>query len=461
MQKIILPFLLALLFATIYSIHCLNRHYSFNSHALDLGIHAQASYLFSQNLLPFSSILHMPYLADHFGLIIFLLSPIYKLFPSTATILVIQAILVSFSSIFIYLIALNKTKNIVLTFLITLSYLASPSLLSAVDFDFHLATISVFPLALMLFAWFFKKNKLFWFSLFFSITFKEDMQVFIFGFGVYLLLQRQFKQSLITIIIALTSFYLIKFKFIPFFWAGAENLDISTSILPLNDPVALIYLFIFRPFTFLDIIFNSSVKLNTIDFVYRQFAFLSLLSPLNWLTVFPSLFLRFSSNASHFWTSNWHYNANLTPFLAVSAILTITKFKLPTLPVSLLLIFFLLTGGLIPNNMVWSTILHPFQNLSRFEYIESSLKDIPATIAVSAQSPLVPHLINREKIYMFPDIHDAQFIVLDTSLSSYPLKPIELRDQINILKKSKSWQIKKETNRLIIFQLNQPNSAVK
>lgn len=451
-QKAILPSLLAILFVLLFSLHSLSRHLNFNSHALDLGIHSQAIYLFSKNLLPFSSILHMPYLADHFGLIMFFFSPIYILFPSAATILVLQSILVALSSIFIYLIALDKTKNVLLTFLITLSYLASPSIASAINFDFHLATISVFPLSLMLYAWHYKKPILYWSALFLSITFKEDVQVFIFGLGIYQLIKKQYAQGLATISFAATTFYLIKFQVMPFFWSGVENLDIGTSILPLNDPFALIYLFFLRPNIFLDQFFNSPVKLNTIDFVYRQFAFLSLASPLSWLTVFPALFLRFSSSATHFWTSSFHYNTNLIPFLAVSAAYAIKKFQIPTIPAIILLFFFLITGGLAPNSLIWRTIQKPFSDPLRFQYIQSSIEDIPSESSVSAQSPLVPHLANRKNIYMFPEIYDSEYIVLDTSLSSYPLTPAELNRKISFLKKSKYWRVKNEIKSLVVFQ---------
>lgn len=451
-QKIILPSLLATLFIIIFSIHSLNRHFSFNSHALDLGIHVQAFYLFSQNLLPFSSILHAPYLSDHFGLITFFLSPLYKLFPSAATILVLQSVLVGLSSIFIYQIALDKLKNSLLSFLIAVSYISSPALLSAINFDFHLTTISVFPLSLMLYAWYFKKTRLYWAALILAITFKEDTQIFILGLGIYQLFQKRYKQGALTVLFTALSFYLIKFQIMPLLWQGTENLDIGTSILPLSDPFTLVYLFFLRPNIFIDQIFNSPIKLATIDFVYRQFAFLSLLSPLSWLTIFPALFLRFSSLATHFWTSGFHYNANLTPFLAVSAILAIKKFKLSTVPLIFLLIFFLITGGLAPNGMILRTIQNPFQDFSQYRYIKKALEDIPPSAGVSAQSPLVPHLTNRESIYMFPEIYDAQYVILDTSLSSYPLRQEELKGKITAFKKSKYWQIKKQVKSLIVFQ---------
>ncbi len=451
-QRIILPTLLATIFIIIFSLHSLNRHFSFNSHAFDLGIHTQAIYLYSQGLTPFSTLKHMPILADHFGPILFLLSPIYRYFPSASTILVIQAIFVALSSIPIYLIAQDKLKNTIVSFLITLAYLTSTGIIAGITFDFHLATISVLPLSLMLYSYYFNKWKMYWLILFLTITFKEDVLIFILGLGIFQLFQRKIKWGSLTIIFALISIYIIKFQVMPYLWKGADAGYISTSILPLNSPIDVILLFITRPSIFTDVIFNSPIKIQTIDALYRQFAFLPILSPLSWLTVFPALFLRFSSTSTHFWTTNWHYNANLTPFLAVSTVLALKRFQLPLLPFIIFLIFFLITGGLAPNGMVWAVIQKPTQDFSRFQYIHDAIKDIPDSAAVSAQSPLVPHLANRKNIYLFPEIYGAEYIVLDTTLSSYPMNPTELENKISALKKSKYWQIIKENKKLIIFK---------
>lgn len=451
-QRIILPSLLAVLFIIIFSLHSLNRHFSFNSHAFDLGIYTQATYLYSQGLTPFSTLKHMTILADHFGPVLFLISPVYKLFPTASTLLILQAVFVSLSSIPIYLIALDKLKNTILSLLITLAYLTSVGITSAVNFDFHLATISVLPLSLVLYCWYFKRWKLYWITLLFSLTFKEDVSLFIVGLGLFQLLEKKIKLGLSTATFALVSIYIIKFQIMPFLWKGGESAYLSTSTLPLDSPIDLFLLFIIKPTMFTDQIFNSPVKMQTIDALYRQFAFLPVLSVFSWLTVFPSLLLRFSSNYTQTWTNTWHHSANLVPFLAVSAIFALSKFKIPNLPVVILLLFFLVTGGLTPNGMIWTTIQNPIQNFSRFQYMQNAIKNIPNSAAVSAQSPLVPHLANRKDIYLFPEVYGAEYIVLDTSLSSYPMGYDELKNKISTLRKSKYWQVKTEDKNLIVFR---------
>lgn len=244
----------------------------------------------------------------------------------------------------------------------------------------------------------------------------------------------------------------------PFLWKGGESAYISTSILPLNSPLDVLLLFITRPSILTDQIFNSPIKMQTFNELYRQFAFLPVLSLFGWLTIFPSLFFKFSSSYVQTWTNAWHHSANLSPFLAVSSIFALSKYKLPIYPIIILLLFFLATGGLAPNGMILTTIQNPIRDFSGFKYIEQSLNDIPTTAAVSAQSPLVPHLANRRNVYLFPESYGAQYIVLDTALNTYPMNMDEFKNKISALKKSKYWEIKKEVKSLIIFQKKTLNS---
>lgn len=452
-RKLLIPTILSLIFIIIFSIHTIQRHLSFNSHGFDLGIYTQAIYLYSQGqLLSFSTLKHMILLADHFGPILLLLSPIYKVFPSAISLLIIQAVFVSLSSIPIYLIALDKLKNISLSILITLTYLTSQGIIAAITFDFHLATISILPLSLILYCLNFRHWRAYWIGLFLSLLFKEDLSIFILGLGAYEIIIRQYRIGLITIISAFTSFYLIKFKIMPFLWPGVETSYISSSILPLDSPIDLFLLIVSRPGIIWGHFFNSPIKLSTIDTLLKPFVFLSILSPLFWFTVIPYLFLRFTSTYYQMWSTSFHHNVNLIPFLAVSMIYAISRFKIPIYPLKLLIIFLLFTGSLSPNSFIWPIIQKPIKNFESFQYINNSLKKIPSYAAVSAQSPLVPHLANREKIYMYPEIYDAEYLILDTSLSSYPLHSNTLKENVTTLKKSSMWKVLEENRSLIIFK---------
>ncbi len=62
--------------------------------------------------------------------------------------------------------------------------------------------------------------------------------------------------------------------------------------------------------------------------------------------------------------------------------------------------------------------------------IYSGLGNIPEGTAVSATSTLVPHIANREAIYMFPVIMDAEFIALHNTHNTYPLTKFEYQQKV-------------------------------
>lgn len=393
----------------------------------------------------------MNILGDHFGPILYLLSPIYKLFPYPHTLLIIQAFFVSLSGIFIYLIAIDKLKSRFQSTLLTISYLTAPGILSAVNFDFHLATISVLPLSLILYAWYFNSWKLYYLSLFFSILFKEDIPIFIFGLGLFSLFKKQIKIGLFTIIFALVSYYLIKYQIMPYLFKGAEDSYINSFSVPVNDPLKLLFFFS-QPSEILNIFSDSSTKTRTLVTLYGQFFFLPILSFLNWLTVLPYLFLRFSSNQTHYWGTFFHYNANLIPFLVVSTIFVLPKIKFPKYLINTLLILSILASNLYLNQTVLDTFQLDYINIKNYNYINKTLKTIPKESAVSAQSPLVPHLSNRNKIYMYPEVLDSDFIILDQNLGYYPMNIAEFKDKISSLTNSTEWVLENKENTLYIFK---------
>jgi uncharacterized membrane protein len=60
-------------------------------------------------------------------------------------------------------------------------------------------------------------------------------------------------------------------------------------------------------------------------------------------------------------------------------------------------------------------------------------EQVPTDAIVSAQSRLLPHLSQRERIYMFPRVDDAQYVFVDVSGDSWPVHPNDLKRQVDDL----------------------------
>jgi hypothetical protein len=68
-------------------------------------------------------------------------------------------------------------------------------------------------------------------------------------------------------------------------------------------------------------------------------------------------------------------------------------------------------------------------------------KLIPKNAVVSAHQQAVPHLAFRDTIYLFPEIRNAQYIVLLNEQVPYPLTPQQLLEEEKKLRASKEWRI--------------------
>lgn len=82
----------------------------------------------------------------------------------------------------------------------------------------------------------------------------------------------------------------------------------------------------------------------------------------------------------------------------------------------------------------------------------AALKLIPADAIVSAQSPFVPHLAFRDRIYQFPVIHEAEYVVFSYEEYTYPLTKESFAVQAAMLISSPDWEKIYEKNAMIILK---------
>lgn len=63
--------------------------------------------------------------------------------------------------------------------------------------------------------------------------------------------------------------------------------------------------------------------------------------------------------------------------------------------------------------------------------VDQFVAAIPRDASVSALSGIAPHLTARKTIYLFPDVADAEYLLLDTSLEAnyWPYEGLEARDK--------------------------------
>ena len=129
------------------------RFNSFQTNAFDLGIFNQAfSTALSGKLFLETPDQHVifsgSYLGTHFNLLMFLLLPIYALFPHPQTLLVVQTGFIALGALPIYLIAKRVINNEKLALFMATIYLLNPAILNLNLYDFHLEAFLPFFLGM-------------------------------------------------------------------------------------------------------------------------------------------------------------------------------------------------------------------------------------------------------------------------------------------------------------------------
>ncbi|MBN2335940.1 DUF2079 domain-containing protein [Candidatus Bathyarchaeota archaeon] len=129
-------------YTILLSFYTFQKHISFTTYAWDLGIFDQAFWttVNEGKLFYYTCEMHMvksgSFFGVHFSPILFLLLPIYYLFQSPVTLLVLQSAILGLSAYPVYLIARDRFSGWMALFLVTL-YLLNPSLHGVNAYDFH------------------------------------------------------------------------------------------------------------------------------------------------------------------------------------------------------------------------------------------------------------------------------------------------------------------------------------
>src|ERR1700677_2808464 len=214
-------FLYFLLMIFLYSLLSLFRHWHFQSYGLDLGLHDQMIWYYSQFQTPtctitpaFENLASM--LGDHFDPIAALAVPLFWVFPHVEALLVLQTILLMLPLFPIFFFTQKRLGRWAAT-LFCVAYSIFWGIQETANTDFHEVSFAVPLIAFALYFMDEEKWKYFSVCALLLMLVKEDMCLLVSFFGIYLILRRHFKTGAFWALFGFIMFYTeIKFV-IPFF----------------------------------------------------------------------------------------------------------------------------------------------------------------------------------------------------------------------------------------------------
>jgi len=325
------PSYLVYIFITIYTVffsyYTILRHYSFQTHAFDLGIFMQSFWTtMHDKTFLYTTLWDGSRFARHFSPILFFILPLYAIIPQAETLLVLQSFMLALGALPVYWIArdeLGRKAGVLYSVL----YLLYPALHGINRFDFH--EIALAPVFLLFSFHYLRQQKykrVLVFSLL-ALMCKENVPLAIIPLGLYGLWKKKtevwghlrkrdflgFKKPSIfvptsLVLIGISWLFLSYYVIFPFF----------------NPQEGYRYTSLYDNWT-TNLATGMDVKFTYLLHLFGPVGFTSFLNPSTLLIALPELAQNFLSSRIKQCTIEYHYSALIIPFVFISSIYGVKK----------------------------------------------------------------------------------------------------------------------------------------
>ena len=385
-----------------YSVRGAMQHLRFHTHAFDLGIFAQGTWLLTQFKEPFVTIRGLHLFADHSSYILFLVVPVYAVFPSATTLTVLTVFAMAVSAPIAFVIARRAGAGPFLSALTAMLVLGAPAVQWQVHDSFH-PEMFVVPLGLAAVA-LLQRDRNGWAvaAIAVALTAKEDVALLVVPLGLAVVwIMGKRRVGFVLVGMGLVAFALNFLVLLPA-WSPTGELLYSYRYGHLGEsPLQILWGLATSPDVWWDTI-TSGKRLGYV-------ASLVLAMPMaifgwRWLLAgVPALAANVLSLHGYQYGVQWHYTAYLIVVVAVAGaygaakVDTVARSKWRITVVIASLFVPAILWGLAAPITVWApNHEHPAR-------IAAMLDQIPDDASVSAWTTFVPHLANRDEVYVFPN----------------------------------------------------------
>ncbi len=450
---------LATLYAVCFSAIAFNRHDSFNTWALDMGNMDQAVWnTLHGRWLAFSNMEGVTTrLAIHFEPTLILISPLYLLWGDPKALLLLQSVALASGAFPVYWLARRELKSAVAAILMSAGYLLFPSLEAVNVAEFHPVALAA---PLLLWAFYFAGNGR-WLgyaatSLLAAGT-KEEVGMVVAAMGLYLAITSRSRIPLFVAAAGAASSLMALLVVIPAFNPSRSSPYAGYYSYLGSNLAGVAANLLLHPWIPLQ---RSLAEPEYLASLLQPFGYLSLLSPERLLLGAPSFLINILSGDGEMQRPNlYHYTAPLIPALILATVAgarrgirLLTRLGLGQRPALVLVMALLAVSagvyqrddGLTPLAARFSLLPITEHDLIGYQVIAL----VPPAASLSVHPDLNAHLSQREKLYVFPRVADAEYVLMDRlrdassrDVRTVPTEPHRLRLKVlDELLRSGEWE---------------------
>jgi uncharacterized membrane protein len=379
-------------------------------------------------------------LGDHFSPILALLAPLYWLHSGPATLIVAQAVLIAAAIPPLWIFTRRELGGTWPAYGVVVAYAVSWPVAAAVSFDFHEAAFAP-PLMALLFERFsaLRAGQARWWHVvlpaFGLLLVKEDMGLFLAGFGIAMLLLRParllgagFVLGGLTVVALVTGVALPAFGSNPiYYWRyGAFGSSAPAAALSILTHPALA----------LHTAVTPEVKVHTMLALFGLAAFAGLFSPYL-LAVAPLLAERVLADAPSWWGTSFHYNLFVVVPLLCGGVDAIARLRAIRLLRPVWTIAVLAVAAWNLPGSAFGPPLNPasWQPTAQTRAADAAVARVPAGVVVETSNNIGPLLTGRDTVLLWDRVPRwAPWVVADVARGTFPFcSQTEQRDRVGYL----------------------------
>ena len=419
--------LAAAAFAATFGTLAILRHRTFESGRFDLGNMTQAVWSTANGDVLSVTDVHgeqITRLGSHFDPILAALAPLWWLWPSPESLLVLQAVALAAGAIPLYLLARRHLPEWPAA-AIAGAYLLFPPVQWLTVSDFHPVALAT---PLLLAAWYFLDAHRLWpFALFAAtaLATKEHVGLAVAGLGAWYALEHGRRRTGAVIGAA----------------AAATAIVAALVVVPYFAPAGGVFESRYE---------DPSLDGRDLGYVLRLLLPLALL-PLGaaaaLLAGLPELLLNVFSSTRTQTSVQTHYAATIAPALLVATVFAVRRLRAWTA-------FVALAAALIGAVMLGPVGRFEIRTDAHDAALRRAVAVVPDDAAVSTTNGLGAHLSARERVLSFPILVGADWVAVDATRLTHldSLRPERSRGPLADLRRNRSWRVVFDEDGVVVFR---------
>lgn len=305
------------------------RHHNFYSHAFDLGIQENLIWNLTYGYGWYSSVMgNIHYLGNHTSFIYLFLLPIYRLFSTTETLLVIQAIVLAVASIPLFYFARRALESDLAAFILAICYLLNPAIQGGAFYDFHELCFSPVLFFSLLYFWISDQKRKLWIAAFLLLLVKEDLSLVLATLGIALAFLGNARIGLQLVVLGIAGYVILQLTIIPLY-AGYETSYVhyfDRTISGISSPGELALAILSDPLDISMAAMNSE-RAKYLFQTLGSNSFVPIFSPASFVTQSYGLFLAIFGGSKALYELGFQYAFNWIPQIFVGSIFVLAHFR--------------------------------------------------------------------------------------------------------------------------------------